>query len=529
MTVLDVLRLTRSNLLLLLAGLSIGLLAAVALTTVAPKTYTSTSTGYVNVGGSSDSVEEVISGTAAAQERAIAYVPLVTSRAVAEEIAERSDGAYPADQVAGRLTATVAPSSALMQVTATGSTPEAARDLANASLEATAAVVGELEGRDSAVRVVPLEDAQLPMSPTSPDLTKNLLVGGLIGLALAYAWAFIRKAADVKVRTIADVETAGAGGVLGTLPKDSSLAGANRATSALDTPAAEAVRQLRTNLRFVSVDSPPRAILVTSPNPAEGKSTVATTLARALARSGEHTVVIDADLRRPTVADIFGIDGSVGLTQVLSGQVSFEDAVQQVDEDGLFVLPAGRLPPDPSELLGSARMRDLVQQLEQDYMVVIDVAPLLPVTDASLLSTEVDGTVLVVKVGETRKDQLEIAHGMVERVNGRVLGVVLNQAPSRGEGSHYYGYGYGRYRRSYSAYSARAGKAQGSTKASGEAEPAETGGPRTTTVVAPVSDSAAADVPTAPVPSSVRTPDALGDEPVETAEAAQIRRGRRSK
>lgn len=529
MTVLDFLRLTRANLPLLLAGLVLGLLAAAGLTFMMPETYTSTSTGYVNVGGSSDSVEEVVSGTAAAQERATAYVPLVTSRAVAEEIAEQSGGRYSADEVMGRLTAVVAPSSALMQVSATGPTPETARDLANASLEATAAVVGELEGRDSAVRVVPLEDAQLPTAPTSPDLTKNLLAGGLIGLALTYAWAFIRKAADVKVRTIADVDNAGGAGVLGTLPKDPSLMGDNRATNALDTPAAEAVRQLRTNLRFVSVDNPPRAILVTSPNPAEGKSTVATTLARALARSGEPTVVIDADLRRPTVADIFQIDGSVGLTQVLSGQVSFEEAVKQVDEDGLFVLPAGRLPPDPSELLGSARMRNLIRQLEQEFMVVIDVAPLLPVTDASLLSTEVDGTVLVVKVGDTRKDQLAIAHGMVEKVNGRVLGVVLNQAPARGEGSHYYGYGYGRYRRSYSAYSAKTKTPKGVKKShDGGAEPRTEAGQGVTTVPS-APDSPEATTSRDVVAAAVRTSGPSFDDPAETAEAARIRRGRRSK
>ncbi|MFI7484326.1 polysaccharide biosynthesis tyrosine autokinase [Kocuria sp. M1R5S2] len=459
MTVLDFLRLTRANLPLLLAGLLLGVLAAYAFSLTVPKVYTSTSTGYVNVASSDEGVDEVVSGSQAAQNRATAYVPLVASRPVAEEIAERSDSVDSADQIMGRLTATVVPGSALMQVTAMSSTPEEARDLANASLVATAAVVGELEGRDSPVEVIPLGDAQLPTQPASPDIQKYFLAGAVLGLVLAYAVAFLRKAADVKVRTTADVETAAGVGVLGVLPKDPSLKDDNRRTSALEGRAAEAIRQLRTNLRFVSVDAPPRTILITSARSEEGKSTVSTTMARALARAGEPVLLVDADLRRPTVAEVFGIDGSVGLTQMITGQIAFEAAVKQVDEDGLFVLPAGRIPPDPSELLGSSRMRELIRGFRKDFTVIIDAAPLLPVTDASLLSTAVDGVVLVVKAGETRKEHVRVAREMVRKVNGKVLGVVLNQVPTGGLTSHYYGYGYGAYE-SYYHQPGRTGKSK---------------------------------------------------------------------
>ncbi|WP_237234165.1 CpsD/CapB family tyrosine-protein kinase, partial [Rothia nasimurium] len=131
-----------------------------------------------------------------------------------------------------------------------------------------------------------------------------------------------------------------------------------------------------------------------------------TSLARALADAGQPVIIIDADLRRPTIAKKFKIDSKVGLTQVLAGQVELADAVRQFEDTQLFILPAGRIPPNPSELLGSDKMRQLISELSGEFTVVIDVPPVLPVTDAALLSNSVDGVVLVGTVGKTRKENL---------------------------------------------------------------------------------------------------------------------------
>lgn len=450
MTVLDFLRLTRANLLLLLATTLAGLLLAFGVLLVQPKTYTSSSTGFVTTSGSS-SLGDVLNGDVAAQNKASAYLPLIASRSVAEKIAQNSElGLAPGD-VAGRLSASVVPDSALIKVDATADDPQKAAELANSALQATADVVKDLEGSSSPVRVVPLEDAQVPGAPSSPSTRNYLLAGGLVGLLAGYAVALLRKVSDVRIRTSHEVEELTDAGVLGILPKSPSLKGDNRG-DVEDDAASEAVRQLRTNLRFVSVDDPPRCVVVTSPNPGEGKSTVTTAIANSFAHAGEPTVIVDADLRRPTVSGVFGVDGSVGLTQVLSGQVTLEDALQQVPGSSLMVLPAGRIPPNPSELVGSQKMKHVLADLRRSYMVFVDAPPVLPVTDASLLAVAADGAIMVVEVGGSRKEQVDLAASMLRRVSATLLGSVLNLAPARGVGSAHYGFGYGGYRRGYSSY-----------------------------------------------------------------------------
>ena len=213
--------------------------------------------------------------------------------------------------------------------------------------------------------------------------------------------------------------------------------------------ASEAFRQLRTNLRFVGVDDPPRSIVVTSANAHEGKSTVSATLARVLADAGEQVVLIDADLRRPSLARVFDHDGGLGLSQLLAGQVGLRDILHGTDQVNLSLITAGRTPPNPSELLGSVRMKQLVDHLARDHVVILDAPPLLPVTDAGVLAAQCDGALFVFAVGRTHKDQARLAARMMGRVGGRVLGVVLNLAPRRGLGAVHYGYGHGDYASDY--------------------------------------------------------------------------------
>lgn len=210
--------------------------------------------------------------------------------------------------------------------------------------------------------------------------------------------------------------------------------------------AAEALRELRTNIRFMDVDRPPRVIVVTSPLPGDGKSTTCVNLATTIAATGEPVVLVDADLRRPVVHTIFGLIGEVGLSTVLSGSVNVDDALQAVaGSPSLRVLTAGRTPPNPSEVLSSGRMAQLLSELSESATVIIDAPPVLPVTDAAVLSTRADGCLIVVGAGRTTFDVLKRALQSVERVGARCFGVVINRVPKRG-GS----YGY-RYARSYYA------------------------------------------------------------------------------
>lgn len=441
MTILDVVRMLRVNLKILLAGLAIGALLGFGYTLLQPKVYASTATGYVTVGDGAG-IGDVISGSTAAKEKASAYLAFVNSGPVADEIvAANPDLNLTRGQVQGNLTATVDANSALIRVSATGNTPQAAQALANSSLEAVAKVANSLEG-SSTVRVIPLEDATVSSTPVSPDTKKLTGMGAIAGFALVLAVIFLRRTIDTKLRTREDATKATDAGVLGVLPISDELTEENILHSDSDHVSQEAIRQMRTNLRFVNVDNPPKSIIVTSAEPGEGKSTVSTSIARALADAGEPVIIIDADLRRPTIAKKFKIDSKVGLTQVLAGQVELADAVRQFEDTQLFILPAGRIPPNPSELLGSDKMRQLITELSGEFTVIVDVPPVLPVTDAALLSTAVDGVLLVGSVGKTRKENLAEAAANLRKVSANLLGVVINRAPRTGLGNSYYGFAY---------------------------------------------------------------------------------------
>ncbi|MDO4916747.1 MAG: polysaccharide biosynthesis tyrosine autokinase [Rothia sp. (in: high G+C Gram-positive bacteria)] len=451
MTILDFVRLLRANAKYLLSGLLIGALLGFGYSLTQPKVYASSASGFVTI-GESTGIGDVISGSSVAKDKANSYLALVSSGPVAEEILKENPNiGMSTAEIKGNLSASLASDSALIKVQATGSTPEAAQTLANTSLTATAKVVNDLEG-STAVRVVPLEDATLPGGPSSPNFKKNILAGALAGLLLVFAIIFLRRALDVKVRTRDDVTSSLNAGVLGTLPDTEQLAEKNLLNNTDDHASQEAIRQLRTNLRFVNVDNPPKSVLITSSEPGEGKSTVSVSLARSLAESGQPTILIDADLRRPTIGKKFNIDSKVGLTQVLAGQIELANAVRQFEDTQLFLLPSGRIPPNPSELLGSEKMHQLVKELSSEFMVVIDVPPLLPVTDASLLSSAVDGVILVATVGKTRKEHLTEAGNMLTKVGATLIGAVINRTPLRGLGSSYYGFGYAGSYGGYSSY-----------------------------------------------------------------------------
>lgn len=441
MNIIDFLRVLRANRLVILGCAALGLVAGLVYSLLQPTLYTATSTGFVTVQG-----EATISGTETAQTRAQSYIPLINSRTVREKIAEGG-----LDTAGASLSAAVVPGSNLITVSAESEDPEQAAALANSALVATAETANGLDPTSN-VQVTAMEDALAPTSPTSPDYVRNMLYGLGAGLLLGLVIAVLRRILDVNVRTTTDAQVASGAGLLGAIPLDATLKAERDAPGRALPRAAEAVRQLRTNLRFAAVDDPPRTIAFTSANPGEGKSTVIGSLALAVAASGQPVILIDADLRRPRQALQFGVDGRVGLSEVLNGDVALQDVLVPVGDHGLLLLPAGRTPPNPSEQLGSARMRDLLTALAETHMVLVDAPPVLPVTDSTLLSTAVDGTVLVVRHGKARKEHVEVARDMLAGVNARVLGVVLNGTPASGVGSDYYGGSYASKGDDYHAY-----------------------------------------------------------------------------
>jgi len=193
-------------------------------------------------------------------------------------------------------------------------------------------------------------------------------------------------------------------------------------------PISEAYRALRTNLDFSSLDRPIRTMLVTSAGPEEGKSTVLANLAVTTAQAGKKVILVDGDLRRPTLHHIFNLKNDVGLTTMVVDDAAMESPpLQDTGIEGLQLLPSGPLPPNPSELLGSRRMEEIIAVLlERADIVFFDAPPVVAVTDAAVLATKVDGVLLVINAGRTRRDYARAARARLEKVNANLLGAVLN-------------------------------------------------------------------------------------------------------
>jgi capsular exopolysaccharide synthesis family protein len=199
---------------------------------------------------------------------------------------------------------------------------------------------------------------------------------------------------------------------------------------------------LRTNIQFASVDKPIHTIMFTSSGPAEGKSTTAANTAVVSAQAGKKTLLVDADLRKPTVHHTFRLNNAIGLTNILAGQTTLEEAIQSSEVEGLDILTSGPIPPNPAELMGSKMMSQLIEEMRKSYeLVIFDTPPVIAVTDAQVLATQVEGVILVVNAGKTNREFAAKAKNQLDNVKANILGVVLNNKKIDGDSYYYYYYG----------------------------------------------------------------------------------------
>ena len=383
------------------------------------------------------------------------YVEMATWKKVADGAVAAVGIDEPVAQVVSRITIENPANTNIIRITAQAGSSAGAAALAQAWMASLVDAIDTYEGDGSAgsstITITLDQSAVVPTTPIFPDLQTALIVGGVLGLGVGIAFALMRTVSDRRIRPADDVEARTGLSVVGTIPltakpDDSRLFDA---TSMKDKgtqfAVTEALRSLRTNLQFMDVDSPPRTIVVTSPLPSDGKSTIACNLAITLAASGLAVVLVDGDLRRSTVAKTMGLPGGAGLSDVLSGRAELSEVIQRTPHaPDLFVLTAGSVPPNPSEVLGSDRMKQLLTDLAKHATVIIDAPPLLPVTDGAVLTHQADGALLVVSLGRTTYDLLEKSVDTLTKAGGRALGVVLNKAPMRGIDSSAYSYAYRR-------------------------------------------------------------------------------------
>jgi non-specific protein-tyrosine kinase len=291
-----------------------------------------------------------------------------------------------------------------------------------------------------------IEEAPMPSSPIGSSWLMEVALTAAIGGMLAVGAAFVIEYLDDTVRTTEDLAKASGLPTLGVLARISGERPADRLVVAQHprNPISEAYRSLRTGLRYSSPDRPLRSLLVTSSHAKEGKSTVLANLAVAMAQAGQSVVVVDSDLRRPMQHRLFGVENVVGLTSTLmDGGLFMNGFLQETGIENLRVMTSGPLPPNPSELLGSQKMKDLMEDLaKQADVVLYDTPPLLPVTDGVVLATRADAVLIVAESGRTRRGSLQRALDSLRQVGATVAGVALNGVSRRGPGGYYYYYYY---------------------------------------------------------------------------------------
>jgi tyrosine-protein kinase Etk/Wzc len=301
-------------------------------------------------------------------------------------------------------------------------------------------------------RVQSIDEATLPTFAVSPNRKRAITYSALVGLLLGVALAFALDRLDDSVKSPDELRDQMDLPMLGLIPAIRGERGSRRAAEGAvgrlithadpRSPVAEAYRSMRTNLAFARAQQSPQAIVVASPGPADGKSTTVANLAITFAQQGQRTLLIDADLRRAVLDKAFDVGRSPGLTEVIIGESSLDDVIHETSVPNLSIVASGRFPPNPAELLGSAKMQEILHEAKARFdVVLLDSPPLLAVTDAAVLSTMVDGVVLVIRTERTKRDAVRRALGHVRSVRGRLLGVVLNDVDMR-SGAYYGSYGH---------------------------------------------------------------------------------------
>lgn len=445
MDIRDYVRIARGHWIFIAALTLIGLMLGAGASVAIKPTYTSELQLFVAI-QSSGTVQELQQGNTFTQARVQSYVKTVGSPIVLQPAIETLGLNITSDQLASKVRATTDLNTVLINISVSDSSPVQAQAITQAVGNSLIKAVESLEkpksGGSSPVALSIIKPATAPSAPSAPNTPLYLLFGTIIGLTVGAGGAILRSLLDNRVNGENDLRRVTDAPLLGRISFDQDAVKKPLLNqTSPQSPRAESFRQLRTNLQFANISGQAKTMVITSSLPGEGKSTTATNLAISLSQAGQSVCLIDADLRRPMVSEYLGLERSAGLTTALVGSADVDDLLQQWGGGNLYVLTSGRIPPNPSELLGSVEMSDLIKRLEQVFdAVIIDAPPLLPVTDSAVLAQHVGGIVMVVRSQKLKQHDLEKALSALRLVDANLLGVVLNGLPAKGPDSYTYGY-----------------------------------------------------------------------------------------
>ena len=461
MTVVEYFQAIRRGWALVLTLFIIGGSAGFAFSQVQTPQYQASCRLFVAMGGVSDQSTSLQGAAQFAAQRVRSYTQVVSSPNVLQPIIDQMHLSVTPLELSDRLSVTNPLDTVLLDVRAKDINPVQAASIANLACSNLGTEIEKIElvrtslAASSAVTVSVISPATAPMVPVSPRKTLNLALGLLVGMTLGAGIAILRETLDTRIKDASTIVDRIGASPIGVIPFDPDRKMTPLVALSSRSFGSEAFRAVRTNLQYVNVDNPPKVFVITSSVPNEGKSTTTANLAITFALNGARVLVVEADLRLPRLAAYLGTESSVGLTDVLAGNRELEDVVVPF-RDGLFdLLPAGKVPPNPSELLGSDHMRHLLNSVRGSYDVtILDSPPLLPVTDAAVIAAQTDGAIVVTRHNFTRREQLDKSLEALGQVSAQLIGTIINFVPlaSRrgykkgyGYGGYGYGYGYGGY------------------------------------------------------------------------------------
>ncbi|MBO4209095.1 polysaccharide biosynthesis tyrosine autokinase [Micromonospora echinofusca] len=445
MDLYNYLRLIRRQWWIVLITVMVALGAGAFVTVRAQPRYAATVTFFVTT--ASDRITDAYQGGLFLQQRVKSYADLLASDRLAQAVANQNPVGMTADEIRSRISTSTETGTVLLRATVVDSEPARALRLTEALAARFVDLVRQIEtpaaGQNPMVKIEVISGPRVGTVPVSPRPVRNLSLAALLGLVAGVAVSVLRGLIDTRMRDGRSLQQATGAPLLGEIPFEAAARTAPLIVGdAARSLRAEAIRKLRTNLRFVDVHEAARVISVSSAVQGEGKTTTACNLAIALAEAGWRVLLVDADLRRPKVAEYLGVESAVGLTDVLLGDVQVGDVVQPWGDRSLLVLPAGSTPPNPSELLGSKAMADVLAEVRESAdIVIIDTPPLLAVTDAVVVAVQADGALLVAQHGRTSVSQAAAAAGALHAVSVRLLGCVLNMSrATRADSDQYEAY-----------------------------------------------------------------------------------------
>jgi non-specific protein-tyrosine kinase len=474
----DYYRLIRRNLVLILLFVLLGIGAAAGITFTQTPQYQADAQLFVSTPASAIDISALAQGSSFTQQRVVSYAQIINGPRTLDAVIKKLGLNISEVDLAKKVKATAPLNTVLINVSVTDPNPVLAAKIANAIGAQFSSTVNLLEqgattlSDTNTIKVSVVKYAVAPLTPSSPKKTINLLLGLILGFGVGLGLALVRAIFDTTVKNESDLDETpllaafAYEKIVKTKPLISQISKWAGRT--------ESFRQLRTSIQYLTPDNPPKVISITSAFAGEGKTNVAVNLALSLVQSGHRTILIEGDLRRPKIFENFGLKSKhAGFSELLAGRISINvetalaKAIDNIPEHKLSVIATGHLPPNPAELLDSDNFRSVLALLREQYdYIIIDTPPILLVADAQVMAPFVDGTILVVRAGKTRKNQYLGARQAITSVGGKVLGVVLNQVPNfvvQGDYGYKYSgdykgaYGYGRYRYRRNKYYSRSG------------------------------------------------------------------------